>query len=533
MKNLSRNKETASVMVLALITGAVLMVGLASYVSLVQAQNSAVMRSQVWNSAIPAAEAGIEDALAHLNTIGDKPRGTNGYVLTDNLFVVSRELNSMRYTVGIDTSNQPAIYATGYVRAPKGGGEVSRVIRVQTTRAASGMRGLVAINGLTMNGNVEADSFDSESSYYSTAGVYDPNKRKDGSFVGAVTGNIDTGGGKVYGYMATGPNGQALGNAGDFAWFTSHSGTQPGHYQKDLNVYYPPVEAPFNGGGLFPQTGATVVTTNYTYGTVMVTTNVYPNPAPPTGVITRTTNYTTTTYPVGKTGVTTNTSFVSSTSPPSAGKYVGNVVVRVVTSGPPAGRGTWYDYQAIVSYSYPTTVYTYAQNTTGFTTSSATYDYVLGTGNYEMQSMSMSGGAKMIVKGDAVLYVTGNLSMTGQSELIIAPGASLKIYVGGPTAKFAGNGILNQAGDTTKFAYYGLPNNTNLELSGNASFTGTFYAPNANFALNGGGNDSNDFIGASVTKTVAMHGHFKFHYDERLGRVAGPVRYRAASWNEL
>ena len=65
MKIFRSNNEGASVMVLGLITGAVLMVGLASYVSLIQAQNTSVMRSQTWNTAIPAAEAGVEDALAH------------------------------------------------------------------------------------------------------------------------------------------------------------------------------------------------------------------------------------------------------------------------------------------------------------------------------------------------------------------------------------------------------------------------------------------------------------------------------------
>jgi len=64
MKIFRRNTENASVMVLGLVTGAILMVGLASYISLIQAQNTAVMRSTTWNTAIPAAEAGIEDALA-------------------------------------------------------------------------------------------------------------------------------------------------------------------------------------------------------------------------------------------------------------------------------------------------------------------------------------------------------------------------------------------------------------------------------------------------------------------------------------
>src|SRR5215212_2291478 len=172
MKIFRGKTETGSVMVLGLVTGAILMVGLASYVSLIQAQNTAVMRSQSWNSAIPAAEAGIEDALAHLNSIGAGPRNTNGYVFTNNLYVVTRELNSLRYTVGIDISNQPAIYSTGYVRAPKGGGEISRVVRVQTTRAGSGARGLIALGNVQMNGNCEADSFDSGDPNYSVNGAY-------------------------------------------------------------------------------------------------------------------------------------------------------------------------------------------------------------------------------------------------------------------------------------------------------------------------------------------------------------------------
>src|SRR6185295_13657971 len=126
--------------------------------------------------------------------------------------------------------------------------------------------------------------------------------------------------------------------------------------------------------------GVSVVTTNYSYGTVIITTNVYPNPAPASGVTSRATNYTTTTYPVGKSGVTTNTSFMSSKIFPTSGTYMGNVVTRVVTSGPPSGRGTWYDYQAISGYNYKALAYTYSTTTTNFTTSTTTYDYVLRNG---------------------------------------------------------------------------------------------------------------------------------------------------------
>src|SRR5437879_13363525 len=39
-----------------------------SYFALVQVQSAAVSRSQGWNSAIIVAEAGVEEAMAHLNS---------------------------------------------------------------------------------------------------------------------------------------------------------------------------------------------------------------------------------------------------------------------------------------------------------------------------------------------------------------------------------------------------------------------------------------------------------------------------------
>lgn len=524
-------REAGNILMITLVMGGIMGVGLASYFSLVQAQNNAVLRSRTWNSAIPAAEAGLEDALTHLNVLGDAERGTNGWVWTNNMYWTARTFGTFRYEVGLDKSNQPSIYSTGWVQAPKGTQWLSRVIRVTTTRWGAGMRGMVAIGDITMNGNCSADSFDSEDPLHSTNGQYDKTKNKDKSYVGSVQANVDTGGGKVAGDIATGARGNGTGNVGDFAWLSSHSGVQPGHYQNDLNVAFPPVSPPFNSGS-YPETGVSVVTTNYSYLNSSITTNVYPSPEPAGGVQTSTANYTSPTFPYGQANVQTNTASTTSRTFPAAGSYVGNVVTRVVTSGPPANRGTWYDYSAITGYSYQTTVFTYNTTATNLVRSTNTYDYVLRTGNYKMSSLSMASSESMLVTGDAVLYVTGDISMTGNSKITIVPGASLKIYAGGDT-KLAGNGISNEGGDTTKFSYYGLPGNTSLAVSGNASFTGSIYAPNADFTLNGGGNNEYDFVGASVTKSVAMHGHFHFHYDERLGRNGGKARYSVASWNEL
>ncbi|MBI3414269.1 MAG: hypothetical protein HY043_02940 [Verrucomicrobia bacterium] len=165
------------------------------------------------------------------------------------------------------------------------------------------------------------------------------------------------------------------------------------------------------------------------------------------------------------------------------------------------------------------------------------YTYLLTAGNYAIDSISMSGTKKMLVTGNAILWIYSSFSMAGQTQIILAPGATLKMYVGnttgsGASASLGGNGIVNP-GNAMNFQYFGMPSNTSLSYSGNAAFTGTVYAPNANFSLGGGGNNIYDFVGASVTSTVSMNGHFHFHYDENLGRI-GPRRgYIVTSWNEI
>ena len=92
---------------------------------------------------------------------------------------------------------------------------------------------------------------------------------------------------------------------------------------------------------------------------------------------------------------------------------------------------------------------------------------------------------------------------------------------------------MNSDGLAQNFGYWGLPSNTSLTFSGNAKFTGTIYAPNADFTLNGSGDNIIDFIGASISKTVTLNGHFNFHYDEAL-KAIGPFRgYIVSSWNEM
>jgi hypothetical protein len=133
----------------------------------------------------------------------------------------------------------------------------------------------------------------------------------------------------------------------------------------------------------------------------------------------------------------------------------------------------------------------------------------------------------------ARLLVTENIDLTGQDGIILQNGANLKLYMAGTSAKIAGQGIVNPNASATNFFYYGLTNNTSLDITGNGQFTGVIYAPQAALSLKGGGNSVEDFIGASVSGSVVMNGKFNFHYDEVLSSLGGPRGFLITSWNEL
>lgn len=134
---------------------------------------------------------------------------------------------------------------------------------------------------------------------------------------------------------------------------------------------------------------------------------------------------------------------------------------------------------------------------------------------------------------DVVLYVTTDIKISSRDVITIAPGASLTIYMAGPNTTFSGGGIVNLTGQAENCRYYGLPLNTLVDISSNADFVGTIYAPQAAFQLGGGGKTEYDFIGKSISKSAKMNGNFNFHYDEKINAGLQVSGYAAKSWTEL
>jgi len=169
-----------------------------------------------------------------------------------------------------------------------------------------------------------------------------------------------------------------------------------------------------------------------------------------------------------------------------------------------------------------------------------TYDNLLTSGNYQLANLT---GSVYVGQSNTVLYVTSSISIGGggatkkgsaPAQIHIAPGGSLTIYMAGATTTISGNGVANDTAQAKNFAYYGLPSNTTISLTGNGAFYGTIYAPQADFSLKGSGKTSvDDFTGASITKSTTMTGNFNFHYDESLIHLTTLGGYDAVSWQEM
>ena len=127
----------------------------------------------------------------------------------------------------------------------------------------------------------------------------------------------------------------------------------------------------------------------------------------------------------------------------------------------------------------------------------------------------------------------GEWNLPGASRLVIAPGASVQIFVGGTAISMAGNAVLNPNGTASQLSLFGLPSMTSLTFSGNSQFTGAIYAPSADLKFNGGGNNRLDCMGAAVVKSITLNGHFSVHYDEALQTFGSQLTYKIASWREL
>jgi hypothetical protein len=247
-----------SVLAITLIMSALIGLMLAAYLTLIGNQNRFTQRSQVWNNAVPVCEAGVEEALAHINYSGTTSNfAINGWQFVNTGYVKSRTNEDVRYEMTISTNEQPIITVKGLVRAPVQANYIGRTVQVKTKvnhrfPQAVLSKGLVSASG-TIN------SFNSTNATYSTpSGQYDPAKAHDDATVATLSktaASLQIDNATIYGKVATGPGGVVSinnGSVGTTAWVNANKGIQSGYATDDMNVYIPDARLPEGWGGTLP-----------------------------------------------------------------------------------------------------------------------------------------------------------------------------------------------------------------------------------------------------------------------------------------
>lgn len=250
-------RDRGSIFIVIMVLMGLMGVTLASYLHMVSNQNLSIMRSMAWNEAVAVSEAGIEEAMAHLNR-NRTNRARDGWTLEGTNVVKTKTFGNQRYKTYIDAfADRPDIVSEGWVRNPKTGEFLPspRNVRVKTTNDAIFAKGMVAKGRIDLAGNgILSDSYDSSNTNKSTGGQYDPAKRGDKGDVAtnsSVTDSLNVWNAEIYGKASTGPGGNLEihnGTVGSLAYHASgKTGVESGWSTDDMNVYFPDVNHP--GGG--------------------------------------------------------------------------------------------------------------------------------------------------------------------------------------------------------------------------------------------------------------------------------------------
>ena len=245
MKLFSNRRPQGNTLILTLVMCLTIGTVLASYLALLGSRYKVTLRSQCWNAAVPVLEAGIEEALTHLQDDPNQPMAngwTLGTISGQTVYSKQRTFSDGSYfsvniyNGSIGASNSPSIYSTGFVPSPLNSSSfISRTAKVTGTNEPRFAFAFAAVSTIQMNGNgVAADSFNSSNPALSTNGQYDPTKTSTNGNVASVYGPVDFGNHNILGSLYLGPAASS----------TVPTSQVSGSIYTDLNASFPDVKLP-------------------------------------------------------------------------------------------------------------------------------------------------------------------------------------------------------------------------------------------------------------------------------------------------
>lgn len=155
------------------------------------------------------------------------------------------------------------------------------------------------------------------------------------------------------------------------------------------------------------------------------------------------------------------------------------------------------------------------------------------TGQYDEIDLKKASnpGALEVTGGDVVLYVTGDISLGQDCQIVIKNGATLVLYLDGDMLA-ANNAGINNEGTPTSFKLFGTgTEEQTITLKAKSESLGAIYTPNAVVTIMADG----DIYGAVTAKTFEMKSGGNFYYDKALRAVKfddEALRFVIKEWRE-
>jgi hypothetical protein len=261
--------DRGSVLVIAMILCALIGMMMASYLMMLKSHLYSVTRSQAWNASLMVAEAGVEEAMAHLNDTNTLIVGLSGagWTRAYPLFIYTKTnyIGNDYYGVIIDETvhTNPIIYSTGYVAGPISSPALTRSVRIKTKpKTATMVNGSMIVKStIDFKGNgVGSDSFNSSDTNHWPGGIYtnisswySNMDHGDITTLSSKANMVTINSGSVKGVIHTAPGGLASvgssASVGDNAWVNSGTlGLEAGHELADATNSYPDATLPDLGG---------------------------------------------------------------------------------------------------------------------------------------------------------------------------------------------------------------------------------------------------------------------------------------------
>ena len=232
----SVSSKRGTVLVVTLILALLVSLVAGALLKLSQHQNYLTARSMTWSSEIPMAEAGIEEAMAHLNSKITR-RDENDWQPVATGVAKTRFFSNDYFYSTISAAEPPVIVSIGYGRIPLQTNYTTR--KVMAITAYIPTYRIVGKSSVTLNGTnpkVDSYSYSNGFTFHDHAGVGSPSTN---------IGAINAGSAAIYGYAATGPGGTVNGTVGSGSYIAGGgTGIEPYHVSDDFNMAIPDAVLP-------------------------------------------------------------------------------------------------------------------------------------------------------------------------------------------------------------------------------------------------------------------------------------------------